>query len=121
MLVSLRDQRCLDEPDLDRDQELRQEKDRAVNDQETLGHDIAGLHTGHAKRLSPNASTRSVSDGRTREGLLTRTPAASPPERGTRQLAVRNCGLARRRHLQQEGALLHDQLGAVQVLPAQAV
>jgi hypothetical protein len=33
------------------------------------------------------------------------------------QLAVRNCRLVRRRHLQQQGALLHDQPRRVQVLP----
>ena len=38
--------------------ELLQVEDRAVNDQQMLGHDIAQSQTGHAKRLSPNASAR---------------------------------------------------------------
>jgi len=47
--------------------ELHQEEDRAVKDPQILGHDIAWLQTGHTKRLSQNASTRSVSSGRTRK------------------------------------------------------
>jgi hypothetical protein len=117
MLVSSRDHRRLDEPDLDHDQELRQEKDRAVNDQQTLGHDIARFAHWARQKAVTECIHQVTELGLTREGLLTRTPAASP-ERWTRQLAVRNCGLARRRHLQQEGALLHDQPGRVQVLPA---
>ena len=43
--------------------ELLQEEDRAVNDQQALGHDIVRFAHWSHQRLSPNASTRSLSSG----------------------------------------------------------
>ena len=57
----------------------------------------------------PSFATRTKSNTTSvRPGLRRRPPL----------FAVRNCRLARRRHLQHEGALLHDQPGRVQVMPA---
>jgi hypothetical protein len=70
-----------------------------------------------ARQLAVTECIDHVSELGEDTGRSAEQDAAASPERQTRQLAVRNCRLARRRHLQQEGALLQDQPGPVQVLP----